>query len=262
MIRSILNKTPYELFKGRKPNIMHLRIFGRRCYVHNNRKDALGKFDARSDETIFLGYSSHSKAYKVFNKRTLYIEESVHVLFDESNPLVENDAQDNDFELGFAKKHLLLTHEEGKNSQEGSGTEPISKEEGQGFKQIGGTTRKSCLEQDKDNIPETGVKTVLQTGARTSLETGARTAPKHGSLENQAREESVAMDSPAPRTWKHYRSHPLDQILSDLNSGVQTRSRLKNICAFYAFVSNIAPKNVNETLADSDWITVMQEELH
>jgi len=55
MIRPILNKTPYELFKGRKPNIMHLRIFGRKCYVHNNGKDALGKFDPKSDEVIFLG---------------------------------------------------------------------------------------------------------------------------------------------------------------------------------------------------------------
>ena len=53
---------------------------------------------------IFLGYSSHSKAYKVFNKRTLCVEESVHVLFDESNSLVENYAQDEDFELGLAKK--------------------------------------------------------------------------------------------------------------------------------------------------------------
>jgi len=71
---------------------MHLRIFGCKCYVHNNEKDALGKFVPRSDEVIFLGYSSHSKAYKVFNKRTLCVEESVHVLFDESNSLVENDA--------------------------------------------------------------------------------------------------------------------------------------------------------------------------
>ena len=53
MIRPILNKTPYELFKGRKPNIMRLRIFGCKCYVHNNGKDALGKFDPRSDEAIF-----------------------------------------------------------------------------------------------------------------------------------------------------------------------------------------------------------------
>ena len=70
------------------------------------------------------------------------------------------------------------------------------------------------------------------------------------------------MDSPAPRAWKHFKSHPLDQILTDLNFGVQTRSRLKNFCAFYAFLSNIEPKNVYETLVDSDWISAMQEEFY
>jgi len=44
--------------------------------------------------------------------------------------------------------------------------------------------------------------------------------------------------------------------------GVQTRSQLKNFCAFYAFLSDIEPKNVNEALADSDWVIAMQEELH
>ena len=58
MIGPILNITPSKLFKRRKPNIMHLRSFGRKCFVHNNGKDALGKFDPGSDEAIFLGYSS------------------------------------------------------------------------------------------------------------------------------------------------------------------------------------------------------------
>jgi len=85
IIRPILGKTPYELYKGRKPNLSHLRVFGCKCFVHNNGKDNLGKFDAKSDEGIFLGYSLHSKAYRVFNKRTLTIEESPHVVFDETN---------------------------------------------------------------------------------------------------------------------------------------------------------------------------------
>jgi len=110
----------------------------------------------RSDKAIFLGYSSYSKAYKVFNKRTLCVEESVHVLFDGSNSLVENDAQDEDFELGLAKKDLLPTHEEGKDSQEGSGTEFVSQEEGQGDKQTGGIAAEPRLEQNKDNNPKTG----------------------------------------------------------------------------------------------------------
>jgi len=73
MIRPILNKTPYELFKGQNPNIKHLRVFGCKCYVHNNGKQSLEKFNIRSDEAIFLGYSSNSKAYKVFNKRILCV---------------------------------------------------------------------------------------------------------------------------------------------------------------------------------------------
>ena len=56
----------------------------------NNNKDNLKKFDAKADEGIFLGYSIHNKAYKVYNKRTLVVEESVHVTFDEQNTLSRN----------------------------------------------------------------------------------------------------------------------------------------------------------------------------
>ena len=87
MMRPIINKTPYELYFGKKPNITYFRTFGCKCYVHNNGKDNLGKFDARSDEATFLGYSSHSKAYRVYNKRTMCVEESIHVIFDESDKL-------------------------------------------------------------------------------------------------------------------------------------------------------------------------------
>ncbi|KAL5545093.1 hypothetical protein UlMin_008877 [Ulmus minor] len=48
--------------------------------------DDLGKFDSKSDVGIFLGYSSSSKSYRVYNRRTLVVEESMHIVFDESNP--------------------------------------------------------------------------------------------------------------------------------------------------------------------------------
>jgi len=243
MIRPILNKTPYELLKGRKPNIMHLRIFGCKCFVHNNGKDALGKFDPRSDEAIFLGYSSHSKAYKVFNKRTLCVEESVHVLFDESNSLSEKDVQDEDFELGLCKKDCLTNQEQGKNFQERSGTGPDSNTDQQASDQIEGTPAEPCLQQRSIDIPESG--------ARTGTETGPVPVSEPGSPHDQAAERPVL------RTRKHKKSHPLDQILTDLNSGVQTRSRIKNFCAFSAFISLLEPKNVHEALTDSDWIIAM-----
>jgi len=90
-----------------------------------------------------------------------------------------------------------------------------------------------------------------ESGARTGTETGPVTIFEPRSPNNQAE------DRPVPRSWKHKKSHPLDKILTDLNSGVQTKSTLKNFCAFYAFLSLMEPKNVYEAPTDSDWISAM-----
>ena len=98
LVRSKLKKTPYELYKGRKPNIGYFHIFGCKCFILDNKKNHLAKFDAKSYEGIFLGYSNNSKAYRVFNKKTLVVEESIHVVFDEtdstSRTLESDDAVD------------------------------------------------------------------------------------------------------------------------------------------------------------------------
>ena len=84
--RPILNKTSYELWNNRKPKISYLRVFGYKCFILNT-KNNLGKFDSKADEGIFLGYSTSSKAYRIFNKRTLVVEESMQVVFYETNSL-------------------------------------------------------------------------------------------------------------------------------------------------------------------------------
>ena len=98
--------------------------------------------------------------------------------------------------------------------------------------------------------------------SQTDMEISTRTVPEPVSPSTQERLVSVSVDPFIPRPWKHQSLHPLDQFMSDINTGVQTRSKLRNICAFYAFLSNIEPKNVYEALADSDWVTAIQEELH
>ena len=84
-IRSILKKTPYEFLYGKQPFVFHFHPFGCKCFIHSNGKDNLGKFDAKSDKGILLGYSSNSRAYRVLNKRTKCVEESMHVVFDDSS---------------------------------------------------------------------------------------------------------------------------------------------------------------------------------
>jgi len=90
LIRPILKKTTYELFKGRRSVLSHLKVFGCKCFILNNGKESLGKFDAKADEGAFLGYATQSHAYIVYNKRLMIVEESMHVVFDETNPKLQD----------------------------------------------------------------------------------------------------------------------------------------------------------------------------
>jgi len=49
----------------------------------NNAKENMRKFDEKADHGIFIGYSLNSRAYRVYNKRLMIVEESVPVVFDE-----------------------------------------------------------------------------------------------------------------------------------------------------------------------------------
>ncbi|GJU11030.1 putative ribonuclease H-like domain-containing protein [Tanacetum coccineum] len=82
------NKTPYELFRGFKPALSFMRPFG--CHVTIlNTLDHLGKFDGKSDEGFFVGYSLSSKAFRVYNTRTRRVEEHLHIGFLENKPMIE-----------------------------------------------------------------------------------------------------------------------------------------------------------------------------
>jgi hypothetical protein len=78
------NKTPYELLIGRKPNISYFWVFGCKCYILR-KGIRLSKFQDKCDEGFLLGYSSCSKAYRVYNKTKGIVEEAYDIEFDETN---------------------------------------------------------------------------------------------------------------------------------------------------------------------------------
>nr|GFB51220.1 retrovirus-related Pol polyprotein from transposon TNT 1-94 [Tanacetum cinerariifolium] len=75
-------KTPYHIINERKPLVKFFYIFGSVCYIVRDGEN-LDKMKEKGDECIFVGYSTQSRAYKVYNKRTRVIMESIHVNFDE-----------------------------------------------------------------------------------------------------------------------------------------------------------------------------------
>nr|GFA04548.1 integrase, catalytic region, zinc finger, CCHC-type, peptidase aspartic, catalytic [Tanacetum cinerariifolium] len=82
IIHKRFDKSPYELINKRKPNIKFFRVFGCRCYLLNDYED-VEKLKAKGDIGVFVRYSKESTAFRIYNKRTRKIYESVNVNFDE-----------------------------------------------------------------------------------------------------------------------------------------------------------------------------------
>ncbi|KAG9450334.1 hypothetical protein H6P81_010299 [Aristolochia fimbriata] len=89
-LRAKTQTTSYELWKGRSPQIHYFREFGAPCYVLRDR-EYLSKFDSRSKEGIFVGYSRNSHAYRVYFKQSNTIIESVNVRIDDQEGWLVND---------------------------------------------------------------------------------------------------------------------------------------------------------------------------
>jgi len=81
-LRAGTTTTLYELWKERKPTVKYFHVFDSKCYILANR-DYRRKMDPKSDEGIFLGYSTNSRAYKVYNNRTQVVMESINVVIDD-----------------------------------------------------------------------------------------------------------------------------------------------------------------------------------
>ncbi|GJZ59209.1 retrovirus-related pol polyprotein from transposon TNT 1-94 [Tanacetum coccineum] len=82
------NKTSYELVHDKKRDLIFLRVFGALCYPTNDSED-LGKLSPIVDIGIFIGYALNRKGYRIYNKRTRRIMETIHVQFDElTEPMV------------------------------------------------------------------------------------------------------------------------------------------------------------------------------
>ncbi|GJU14292.1 putative ribonuclease H-like domain-containing protein [Tanacetum coccineum] len=82
LIHTRYNKTLYELLIYLKPELKYLHVFGVVCYPTNYFED-LGKLHPNVDIGIFIGYLPSKKAYRIYNKRTRQIMETINVQFDE-----------------------------------------------------------------------------------------------------------------------------------------------------------------------------------
>ena len=85
--------TPYEVWKGYKPNVNHLRIFGCSAYAHIP-KDERTKMDPKAKKNIFLGYGIGVKGYRLFDTDTSKVFHSRDVIFNETASISEQGTEE------------------------------------------------------------------------------------------------------------------------------------------------------------------------
>nr|GFC71383.1 retrovirus-related Pol polyprotein from transposon TNT 1-94 [Tanacetum cinerariifolium] len=81
IVRLRHGKTPYELMHGKQPDLSFFHVFGALCYPTNDSGN-IGKLQPKADIGIFIGYAPTKKAFRIYNRRTRRIVETIHVDFD------------------------------------------------------------------------------------------------------------------------------------------------------------------------------------
>nr|GEU97295.1 retrovirus-related Pol polyprotein from transposon TNT 1-94 [Tanacetum cinerariifolium] len=261
------DKTPYHIIDDRKSSVKFFYIFGSLCYIVKDGEN-LDKMSEKGDACIFVGYFTQSRAYRVFNKRTRVIVETIHVNFDElpqmaldhisSDPepqcqrtalehdslsfglqcrenvpyVVDTVTTSNELDLLFS----LMFNELLNGSSQNINRAKMIAENAQ------------VENEDFINIFCTLVQDIGETSSRHVDSSNMHTFYQH---------------HPSEHRWT--KDHPLEQVIGNPSQSVRTRCQLESngkMCMFALTVSRTEPKNIKEAMADSSWIESMQEELN
>nr|GEU30120.1 hypothetical protein [Tanacetum cinerariifolium] len=271
-------KTPYHIINDRKPSVIFFHIFGSLCYIIRDGEN-LDKMKEKVDACIFVGYSTQLRAYRVFNKRTRVIVETIHVNFDElpqmaldhvcsdpvpqcQNTTLEHDSlspgpqcqenvpqadrtvtTSNELDLLFSLMFDELLNGSAqvvsKSSAVTTATDPNQQ------------TIKENAQDENDKFVNIFCTPVQDKG---------ETSSRHVDSSNM---HTFYQHHPSEHRWM--KDHPLEQVIRNSSQSVRTRLQLESdgeMCMFALTVSRTEPKNIKEAMADSAWIESMQEELH
>jgi hypothetical protein len=84
------DKTPQEVWVGKKPSFTHLNVFGCDAYVHVSKENR-SKLDKKVEKCIFIGYKYGLKGYKIWNPETKKVVYSRDVVFREMKDVVKKE---------------------------------------------------------------------------------------------------------------------------------------------------------------------------
>ncbi|GJS63688.1 putative ribonuclease H-like domain-containing protein [Tanacetum coccineum] len=209
------NKITYELFRGRTSALSFMKPFG--CHVTIlNTLDYLCKFDGKSDEGFFIGYSMNSKAFRVYNIITRKVEENLHIRFLEDKPIITGDGPKWLFDIDVLTKSMNhVSVVAGTNSNDF-----VSTKESIG---AGHSSKETGSRQDYILMPLWKDGSLFDS----SLKNASTDEPQPPKVDMSNITTTYLVPS-TPNTRIH-KDHLLDHVIGDIQSGVLTRRMTKTI---------------------------------
>ncbi|GJZ44275.1 retrovirus-related pol polyprotein from transposon TNT 1-94 [Tanacetum coccineum] len=250
-------------------------LFGALCYPTNDSED-LGKLQPTADIGIFVGYAPSRKGYRIYNKRTQKIMETIHVQFDE---LFEPMAP---MQISTGPTPLFLTP-----GQISSGlipnlvpaapcVPPINKELVFLFQLM----IEEYLEPPRVERPVSPTPAVpvpvnsVGTPSSTTIDQDSP-SPSHSrsssALQSPSSHQGVAAgstiieDNPFAPVNNNPFDYPLDNVIGNPSRPVSTRKQLATDtlwCLYNSVLSKVEPKNFKFSITEDCWFQAMQDEIH
>ncbi|KAK1693320.1 hypothetical protein QYE76_010017 [Lolium multiflorum] len=301
-LRKGLNKTPYEILTGNKPNISYFKVFGCKCF-YKIKGVRLSKFAPKALEGIFVGYGAESHTYRIFDIASGIIIESCSVRFEENDgsqvgqvDVCAGDEipQDAIVRMGVGFFRPIEGHGVASREELCSTTvEPSSSQ----HQQTPSLEANDAPTQEQEENPPSHVQDQGQDQPRIQDQPfDICTSPnivqdqahedehsqeiEEAQIEGQDGDPNDQVDQvtpPRPKRTKEeiearrlarrdrtleIRGHTHDKVLGDVRAKVSTRRQLANFSNHHAYISVVEPKKVFEALEDSDWVEAMHEELN
>ncbi|KAJ9545521.1 hypothetical protein OSB04_025228 [Centaurea solstitialis] len=267
-------KTPYELFEKKKPYIGFLQPFGCPCTILDT-KTHLGKFESKSDDGFFVGYSSQSKALRVFNSSTRIIEESDNVKCNVNTPNIPGSGPNWLFDIDSLTNSLNMSYtvNAGSGTEQAQETSPTfvmfpmplvdsndasTTDESHGDDKIESeSTEKNDDQPIEESSPSQNLEDIP------ALEEGPQ-----WDQEPEVNDSNLGVDlteEPLHLT-RTQKNHPPTLVIGDIQSPMITRKQSKSLpnphlSMISVFLSQTEPKKAYDAMKDPSWIEAMQEEL-
>nr|GEV07073.1 hypothetical protein [Tanacetum cinerariifolium] len=239
-----------------KPLIKHLHIFGCTCYLTRDGEN-LYKMKEKRDQCILVGYSTQSKGYHVYNKRTRLIVKSIHLRFDEIKEMLDTYV-DNDTSGLVPQRHKASDYDNSDLVPQIQSVLPLadttilSQQEldllfGPLYDEFfnAGTSSVNKYSSPTDNFKHRDTPPI--TNIQSSIEP---TNPTNANAEENNNNQV-----------EHEFTNPFCTLVQEVAESSSHNIDLE-MCMFALTMSTAKPKNIQEAMADSASIEAMQEELY